>query len=301
MDLALQLSTQRKRRRQVVAIFAAQARKPRKVYAADLPDQKRRRYQRFPQTFNEDDGRPTDSWEKWQAHLTEGEFKRLYKLGKEKFREVHGRVSKHLQRNKARQIAASGSAIPTELFFAAGVHTAPPPMAMPSTSRVPCTSPTLTHMVAGLRWLSGARDAEAFKYGMCRNTWYKNKTAVIKALCREYHKEMFNFEERLNDKNFLLGIEGRFAARTGYHLRGCVGALDGLLVYIKKPSKNETNKARSYYSRKSGDGLQCLAICDPQRRIHWLNMRTVGSAYDLTAYYHSNLHDAIHNQDLLPR
>ena len=110
MEMALQLSTQRKRRRQVIAISATQARKPRKVYAADLQDQKRRRYLRFPQTFEEDDGLPTDSWEKWQAHLTEGEFKRLYKLGKEKFHEVHGRVCKHLRKNKARQIAASGSA-----------------------------------------------------------------------------------------------------------------------------------------------------------------------------------------------
>ena len=108
-----------------------------------------------------------------------------------------------------------------------------------------------TDVHTGLRWLAGAREAECFMYGMCPDKWYKAKTAVIKALVEEYHHEMFIFEERLGDEAFLRNIERGFAARTDFTLRGCVGALDGLLVYIKKPTQKETNKAISAFPSSS--------------------------------------------------
>lgn len=76
-------------------------------------------------------------------------------------------------------------------------------------------------------------------------------------------------------------------------MRGCMGALDGLVVKCKKPSKSQTNKQQTHWNRKGTSAMLCLAMCDSRRRFTWYSMECVGSTSDITGYYCTELQQAI--------
>lgn len=225
IEIALAATGAMGRRKRAVGAIAATPTTARAPYASQVPGGKRRKYQRYPQTFKEPDGSPTDSWDKWAAHLSTREFISLYKVGKTRFGWIVEDLHSRLHKDPIRQTAASGSPITVELMVAAGDFVMWPHQHCAHHSKPhspPCPSNLVPYV--GLRWLAGARDGECFKYGMCRDKWYKNKTSVVQALVAVYHAGMFNMDERLDDLEYLLATEKGFAARTKGTLRGCVGA-----------------------------------------------------------------------------
>jgi hypothetical protein len=60
-----------------------------------------------------------------------------------------------------------------------------------------------------------------------------------------------------------------FARASGGVMNGCIGALDGWLVKINKPTKKDgiTNPRKSFYSRKGFYGISVQAIVDQKKRI----------------------------------
>lgn len=70
-------------------------------------------------------------------------------------------------------------------------------------------------------------------------------------------------------------------------LSGCVGALDGICVKIKKPKAWE--KPASFYCRKGYYALPVQALCDSSYRFLSYSGRCVGSTHDAHAHAVSNL------------
>ena len=77
-----------------------------------------------------------------------------------------------------------------------------------------------------------------------------------------------------------------FMKSTSNHpaLYGCVGALDGYAVRIRRPCLSEEAKPNDYMSRKGFFAINVQAICDARCRFLYIQADTPGSTHDATAY-----------------
>jgi hypothetical protein len=82
-------------------------------------------------------------------------------------------------------------------------------------------------------------------------------------------------------------VRVRFESKsTNLVFRGCVGAMDGLLVRIKCPTMKESNgNPRAYHSgHYNADGLNVQAICDSRLWFLFFAVAKPGGSSDLHAY-----------------
>jgi len=74
--------------------------------------------------------------------------------------------------------------------------------------------------------------------------------------------EVETIEFHATDKEFLNDLEAGFAKRSGEGFRGCVGAVDGISVAVRKPYLKETINPAQYKNRKNPRviGLQWMML-----------------------------------------
>ncbi|MGH7974447.1 MAG: transposase family protein [bacterium] len=70
---------------------------------------------------------------------------------------------------------------------------------------------------------------------------------------------------------------------------GCVGAIDGLCVKIRKPRLSETKFPAQYMNRKGFFAYNVQAIADADYIFRHVSIETSGSTHDWTAWQHSGL------------
>jgi hypothetical protein len=81
-----------------------------------------------------------------------------------------------------------------------------------------------------------------------------------------------------------------FSRRSAFPsvFRHCVGAIDGLFIKTRQPTKAEVSNVRAYYSgHKRGFGLNMQAVCNSQCRFIAFACNTAGSTNDYVAFRHS--------------
>jgi DDE superfamily endonuclease len=76
--------------------------------------------------------------------------------------------------------------------------------------------------------------------------------------------------------------------------KGCFGALDGLAIRIKRPTKTASLRdPGAYYCRKGFHALNVQAICDSDKKILWMSSSHQGSCHDSTAWSSTMLYKAL--------
>ena len=100
----------------------------------------------------------------------------------------------------------------------------------------------------------------------------------------------FNFPS-LQDQEI---IRQGYKQKSGIGLSNIIGAIDGMLIWIKKPSLTVVDKLRCgqinfYCSRKAKYGLNLQAICDHNLEFRWIDIRYPGCASDYIAWNTSQL------------
>lgn len=97
-----------------------------------------------------------------------------------------------------------------------------------------------------------------------------------------------------SDHSKQLAIAAEFREKSQVGFSGCAGAIDGVLVWIHKPSLTDSllstcDPGKFYCSRKSKFGLNCQAVSDARGRILDISIKCPGSASDLFAFENSTL------------
>ena len=89
-----------------------------------------------------------------------------------------------------------------------------------------------------------------------------------------------------DDDDKLKTIADGFQESTSNHpaLYGCVGALDGYAVRIRRPSLHEVANPLDYVNRKGFFSLNMQAICDAKCRFLFISIETPGSTHDASAF-----------------
>ncbi|KAL7544549.1 hypothetical protein ACHAWF_007926 [Thalassiosira exigua] len=95
----------------------------------------------------------------------------------------------------------------------------------------------------------------------------------------------------VNDEERLAQVALEFSRASRGFFNGCIGAIDGWIVKIRKPNINDnvTNPG-SFFSRKGYFGLNVVAIVDRKKRVLYRVIKSRGAEHDSTAFKHSNLY-----------
>jgi len=106
-----------------------------------------------------------------------------------------------------------------------------------------------------------------------------------------------------NDVDALRILEHDFTTRWGagarHIYRGCVGAIDGLIVRIRKPSRRAHSTPQCFFCGRYkcfGIAFQCMV--DSKCRFMWSNGNSPGSVHDSVAFERSALFRALERDGL---
>jgi len=162
-----------------------------------------------------------------------------------------------------------------------------------------------TKVAIGLRILCGgsyldligrAYDVQAPK------SIYKYFHTFIDWINKTFDYPWMSLLQRLNTNNGdmialqkLDEISGNFAVDSGGSFLGCIGAIDGIAIRIRCPTKEKdgVHDPGNYFCRKNFYALNVQAICDRQKRILWISPTHQGSSHDSTAWAQTELHDLL--------
>ena len=101
-----------------------------------------------------------------------------------------------------------------------------------------------------------------------------------------------DIESYLNDENGMRRIPNGFSRRSEGILRGAIGAIDGWLVKIQRPSENKDNISNpsSFFSRKDFYALNIQTIVDHEKKVMWASYSNRGTSHDSTCFRNSHLY-----------
>ena len=113
------------------------------------------------------------------------------------------------------------------------------------------------------------------------------------------HPSFYNINgiEYCSDDERMKEVALQFARGSNGVIGGCIGALDGWVVKIKKPSARDgVRNAKSFYSRKGFFAVNVQAIVDKKKRVLFRSIVSRGAEHDSTAFKNSGLYQwLIHN------
>ena len=88
----------------------------------------------------------------------------------------------------------------------------------------------------------------------------------------------------------------QFAQSSRGVINGCIGALDGWLVKIKKPCRRDgVENPQSFYSRKGFYAINTQVIVDKNKRVLFRSIKSRGAEHDSTAFRNSGLYSWLLN------
>ena len=201
-------------------------------------------------------------WEAHAAGFAPDEFKRAYRMDLPTFYKLLGEIEESIETKNTKQAERSSSG--------------------------PVASAVRLSMT--LRYLAGGNVNDIYRmHGVSRDEMYKSVWVVVDAI---NNHPSFGMVFPIDDDERLAHIEAGFRAKSTNQLhRGCVGAIDGLFVKIRRPNypTEDEHPARFFCGRKKAYGLNVQAVCDADRRFLDVDIRFPGASGDSLAHRCSEL------------
>lgn len=191
--------------------------------------------------------------------LSERDFRKMFRVSKTRFDFLLDLITPHIVRNEVK--GANSSAQPIK---------------------------PKTRLAATLRWLAGGSYHDICElYSVSRASFY-GKDGIIWPTIRALDQEL-KLSFPINDAAKLEEISEVFERDSRGLLKGCVGAVDGLLIRTRCPYKREHPRGKLFRNRKSAFGIIALGIADPNGKFLSFCADWSGSTHDATAWATSDL------------
>ena len=93
-------------------------------------------------------------------------------------------------------------------------------------------------------------------------------------------------------------ISTEFSARSKAGFTNCIGCIDGLLIWLEKPSKNNgVDTGKFYCGQKGKFGLNFQGICDARQQFTYISIQHPTSALDYLSFVTSSLYGYLTNEE----
>lgn len=146
-------------------------------------------------------------------------------------------------------------------------------------------------LAAVLRLLAGGSyiDIQVI-HGMAKSTLYHTLDIFINDfLSLPHYRLNFPLGQTTADESLRQRISAGFAKLSRGVLRGCLGAVDGIVIKIKKPSKKDTPCPQEFWNRKGYYAFVLQAVCDADRIFRFGSCQAYGNTHDSLAFSISSL------------
>lgn len=206
-------------------------------------------------------------WPSFKERLDDFTFRRYYRLGRDDFAVLLELLRPHLAVDET--MSRRGS---------------------PSTP----VTPELQLSMALRIFAGGSYLDIMLLHGVHRSTLYKSLWRVVDAL---NNTQELGLSFPINNQDGLRKLASDFQTERNSPFGSCVGALDGLVIEIVRPS---VPNSKSYYNRKGFFGLPLQAMVDAHYKFLFASMKTTGSTHDAIGFAVSALGRKL-ARGLLPR
>ena len=146
-------------------------------------------------------------------------------------------------------------------------------------------------LACALRYFAGGSVHDLTPlYGISHTEFFNSVWYVVQAI--KNHVPFFI--EYPGDVDKQLDIAAEFEKVSGIPFPNCAGCVDGILIWIEKPSEKNAKKAgigrkKFLCTRKSKFGLNCQAVSDKRGRFLDISIKYGGSSSDCLAFEASDL------------
>ena len=237
-------------------------------------------------------------------------FRRAYRMSYESFLELHSKLKVGIEQVMATTTALKKKRLVEE---AGGATTTPklkkgnhqPKKGSPNYKLPPVTNGSIAtsiRLACTLRYLAGGSPLDLMvQYGISHTEVHNSVWYVIEAINRltEFH---ISYPSNAAEQK---RIAAEFEEASGVNFKNCAGAIDGILIWIEKPTmKDATNSGigmkKLFCGRKSKFGLNCQAVADKQGRFLDISIKYGGSSADCLAFEASDLFSRLEDGLLSP-
>lgn len=157
---------------------------------------------------------------------------------------------------------------------------------------------TSTRLAVTLRWLAGGSYLSyldiCFAWGISKTSFYSHRGILWPTIAALDNILMLWLP--LDNNALLTELAEGFKSHSGGVLDGCIMAIDGLAVRVRKPLDSEVKYTKCWCCRQGGFALIVMAGCDVNGRFMAVTAKDSGSAHDSQAWNNSSL--AIHRGEL---
>jgi len=137
-----------------------------------------------------------------------------------------------------------------------------------------------------LRYLAGGSWLDIkYLHGVSGTTFWRYLWPTLKAVDRALPE--FSLETDVHDLARCRHLASGFARKTDGHIRGAIGALDGIIFKVERPalvSNPEVVNPVKFNCRKGFPGVSCQAVCDAERCISFVSIDHAASVHDSRAF-----------------
>jgi hypothetical protein len=151
---------------------------------------------------------------------------------------------------------------------------------------------TSVRLGIAIRYFAGSSPYDIMaKFGVSHTSVFESVWMIVEAV-----NELPGMKiEYPSDVKELKKIARGFCTASKVKFDCCAGAIDGILIWMHKPSLKEANRAgvgqkKFLCGRKHKFGLNCQAVCDVQGQILDISITYGGSSSDCLAFEASDLH-----------
>jgi hypothetical protein len=153
------------------------------------------------------------------------------------------------------------------------------------------------HLGAALRYFAGGSAYDIIcVFGISYSEVLSSVWIVVDAInnCPDFE---ISYPKTIKEQR---SIAAGFESASTPGIRNCAGAIDGILIWMLKPSLEEAKKTgvdqkRYLCGRKHKFGLNCQAVSDCRGRILDISIKCGGATSDCLAFEASDLHAQLEN------
>jgi hypothetical protein len=215
--------------------------------------------------------------------LGPGYFRRAYRMSYETFWKLHAILEPQILASNASSTMRPKSSCP------------PPPIANGKIL-------TSVRLACALRYFAGASPYDLMtSFGISHVSVLESVWIVVQAIncCDDFLLEYPESHEKQQR------IAAEFKDASGVDFDNCAGAIDGILIWIHKPSESDAatsgcGRKKFLCARKHKFGLNCQAVSDCRGRILDISITYGGSAADCIAFEASDLYTRLERGLLAP-
>ena len=154
---------------------------------------------------------------------------------------------------------------------------------------------TQIRLACALRYFAGGSPYDIMvKYGISHTEIFRSVWSVVDAINRV--EKFFIVYPKEHEKQRKIAADFEKKSQAGFKI--CAGAIDGILIWIHKPTDEEARKCgvgqtKFFCGRKGKFGLNCQAVSDASGRFLEMSITYGGSTSDCLAFEGSRLYQRL--------